>query len=340
VSHIATSQIGDDSRARAKAVEARVHQWVSVRVAKGELLSAKKVRDSFHKQHRAAGGTPQELAASIQAALLACGAKPCPPRKTKKRNPQDAVCVNMVPGGVVGNNSLVGDKGLHSQQLLGMDPQQQLQHNDPNAHHSHTVGAVEVPLGGELARFQGVQEPVGGVGSFPVALPDGSFFQGGVGEGGVGDVGGCPQLDPIGGPKAVEAQLIQWVQARVQSGETVSPQQLAELFQKQHQAVGGMPDDLARVIHDVMISTGLAVNGLMGQHVHDVNDGVTQQGLLDMHAAVAVQNMTGALPEHSLHHHHHHLVQQEVPQPVSIPLPDTSGMQGELSHSTAWMEAF
>merc|ERR1711865_1254432 len=107
--HGNVSAIGDDSRARAKAVEVRVHQWVSVRVAKGELLSAKKVRDSFHKQHRAAGGTPQELAASIQAALLACGAKPCPPRKTKKRNPQDSLA-SLLPGG-----SSMGDKLVHGQ---------------------------------------------------------------------------------------------------------------------------------------------------------------------------------------------------------------------------------
>ena len=161
VSHVATSQIGDDSRARAKAVEARVHQWVSVRVAKGELLSAKKVRDSFHKQHRAAGGTPQELAASIQA-LLACGAKPCPPTQNKKEESTGCMQCEYGSWGCSGKQFFSWRQGTAQPAVTWHGPSTAAPRGTSTAHHSLEALAFTQLQLGALAKGIGLTYPYKG----------------------------------------------------------------------------------------------------------------------------------------------------------------------------------
>lgn len=59
---------------RRKQVEARLTPWIMVRAAQGEKVTARQVRDTFHKQHRAAGGEPHQLTSAIQQALAAARA--------------------------------------------------------------------------------------------------------------------------------------------------------------------------------------------------------------------------------------------------------------------------
>lgn len=79
-----SEEIGLVDRTKSLEVEARLLKWVATKVSKQEVPSARQVRDSFHKQHRAAGGLAHDLNEAIQNALVVCGVMMMQPQPQKR----------------------------------------------------------------------------------------------------------------------------------------------------------------------------------------------------------------------------------------------------------------